>query len=153
MLPILNSTSWDEFSEIYDFLRYGTFGPKLDSFGSQNASDQTKERLAFTHKPEMNTFGLFYDLARKLEIPGLQGLIFEKLKLLVPFRPVDLLYVVDDFFNGGDSRVQEWLIEYIAEHFFELMRLDGITFADKVQQNKNLSYWIFKRMDRLATKT
>ena len=65
----------------------------------------------------------------------------------------DLLYVVDDFFNGGKSRAQEWLIEYIAEHFFELMRLDGITFADKVQPNRNLSTLIFTRRSELGNKT
>ena len=40
----------------------------------------------------------------------------EKLKLLVRFRPTDLLYVVDEFFNSNKSEVREWLIEYIAEY-------------------------------------
>lgn len=64
----------------------------------------------------------------------------------VPYSPANLLDCFDDFFSFGPPEVREWLVEFISKHFFEFMRIDGVSFADKLKRNPDLSNAVFRRL-------
>ena len=92
-----------------------------------------------------------YALARNLEIERLHDLAFRKLKALEPFSPAAVLFVVDGIFESVQPDVRQWLIQYLAEHFWELVYAEAAKIAEIMQGDEALAQAVFRRMGGVAT--
>ena len=121
MSPMLSLLKADDFRPIGEYIERREYDPNIVNDGTVHV------RLEGGLDPEMLGYqivrcGTIYELAKKLEMPGLQDLAFRKLKALEPhFEPLQILTVVEVLFDIGSPGIRQYLTQYIANHFYSLV--------------------------------
>ena len=123
MAPILSQRNKIDFFPVGQYLERGEYDPNILDEGTDwvrlvtNVSGQDAGK-------EVIRCATIYDIAGKLEIAGLHDLVFRKLKALAknePHQPSAILCAVDIVFKNARPNMRQYLVEYLAEQFWNLM--------------------------------
>ena len=153
MAPLLSGISAHDFKPVADFIDHGEYRPNLldDATEYVRLENITNEQQRAN---EILRCGVVYSLAEMIELPNLQRLAFRKLRALgssfaAPFPSFELLSVVQLVFNDTapkDWEMHSFFVNYIAEHFWNIMEADPLRFAEIMKENEHLSRSVFSKL-------
>ena len=144
MSPMLSMLEADGFRPIDEYIDHCEYYPNIVNDGTVHV------RLEGDLDPEMLgdqivRCGTIYELAKKLEMPGLQDLAFRKLKALEPhFEPLKILTVVEVLFNIGSPGIRQYLTQYIANHFYNLVLAETEKIVEIMDTKEELAKGVFE---------
>ena len=145
MAPILSQLNKIDFLPVGQYLERGEYDPNLLDEGTDwirletNVSGQDADE-------EVMRCATIYDIAGQLEIAGLQDLAFRKLKALAknePHQPSAILCAVDIVFKIAQPNMRQYLVEYLAEQFWNLMMEENQRLAEVMKANDELRKKVF----------
>ena len=140
MAPILSQVKKIDFLPVGQYLERGEYDPNLLDEGTDwvrlvtNVSGQDAGA-------EVMRCATIYDTAQMLEIAGLQDLAFRKLKALAkiePHQPSAILCAVDIVFKKAQPNMKQYLVEYLADQFWDLMTEENRLLAGVMKGNDEL---------------
>ena len=127
MSPLLSAMAWQDFQPIGHFLQRQEYSPNLLDDGTDYARLEGNFTPA-TRASEIERCGTIHSIARQFEIEELQNLSFRKLKALAitlrtnePLSLKSILVVIRDSFQTASAEMQQFLTQFLAEHFWELV--------------------------------
>ena len=124
MHPTLSELDEDKFMPVGQYLMRGEYDPNIVDEGTEWVRLETIRGVQDDVSGEAIRSGIIYETARTLEMPGLQDLAFRKLKALGqsgPHEQFEILEVVGHVFKNAQPDMQKYLVEYLAEHFWNLV--------------------------------
>ena len=145
MSPALSKLDKVNFMPVGQYLERGEYDPNILDEGTEwvrlemNVSGQDASE-------EVMRCAIIYDIARTLELPGLQDLAFRKLKALAknePHQPFAILCVVDHVFRDAKPDMRQYLVDYLAEHLWNLVRQENKKVAEVMEADEDLSKRVF----------
>ena len=145
MSPVLSKLDKVDFMPVGQYLERGEYDPNILDEGTEwvrletNASGQDAGE-------EVMRCAIIYDIARTLELPGLQDLAFRKLKALAknePHQPFAILCVVDHVFKRAQADMKQYLVEYLAEQHWHLVRQESQKIAEVMEADEELGKRVF----------
>ncbi len=148
MSPTLSQLDKDDFMPIGQFLERGEYDPNILDEGTEWVRLETNVSGQDAGEEVMRC-GIIYDIARTLELPGLQHLAFRKLKALAknePHKPFAILCVVDHVFKHAQPDMRRYLVEYLAEQFWSLVTLENKKIAEIMEADEELGKRVFGRL-------
>ena len=129
MSPLLSSMSWQDFQPVGHFLERQEYSPNLLDDGTDYARLEGNFTSA-TRASEIERCGTIHCIARQLEMEQLQNLSFRKLRALAVtvgtkerLSLKSILVVTRDFFQIASAELQQFLTQFLAEHFWDLVWL------------------------------
>lgn len=140
MSPILSQLQKDDFWPVGQYLERAEYDPNILDEGTEWVRLVT-EVSGPDAAEEVMRCATIYDIARMLELPGLQDLAFRKLKALakkVPHQPSAILCAADIVFKIAQPNMRQYLVEYFAKHFWSLMMDASRDLAELMQGNDEL---------------
>ena len=152
MSPTLAELDKDDFLPIGEYLQRGEYDPNIVDEGTEWVrlettigvqEDVSEETI---RSEEVIRSGVIYNTARTLELPGLQDLAFRKLKVLAknePHQPFAILEVVDHVFKAAEPDMKNYLVEYLAEHFWNFVMAENKKFTDVMEADEVLAKRVF----------
>ncbi len=145
MSPTLSLLDKFDFMPVGQYLERGEYDPNILDEGTEwvRLETNTSGQEAGT---EAMRCGNVYNVARTLELPGLQDLAIRKLKALAkkePHQPFAILCVVDDIFRNALPDVKQYLVEYLADQFWNLVTQENNKFAEVMKADEELMKGVF----------
>ena len=146
MAPVLSQLNKMDFFPVGQYLERGEYDPNILDEGTDwvrletNVSGQDAGG-------EVMRCATIYDIAGKLEIAGLHDLVFRKLKALAknePHQPSAILRAVDIVFKNAQPDMRQYLVEYLAEQFYDLMTEENILLVGVIKGNDELRKKVFR---------
>ena len=140
MSPILSQLNKDDFLPVGQYLERGEYDPNILDEGTEWVRLVT-EVSGPDAAEEVMRCATIYDIARMLELPGLQDLAFRKLKALAkkaPHQPSAILCAADIVFKIAQPNMRQYLVEYLAKHFWSLIMDESRDLAQLMQGNDEL---------------
>ena len=140
MSPILSHLTNADFLPVGQYLERGEYDPNLLDEGTEWARLVTEESGPGAAR-EVIRCATIYDTARMLELYGLQDLAFRKLKALankVPHQPWAILCAADVLFKIAQPNMKQYLVQYLAKHFWSLVKAESRDLAQLMQGNDEL---------------
>ena len=148
MTPLLREFEVDHFKPVAECLDHGEYRPNLLNENSDHARlENTNTDVERVN--ELVRCGVVYYLAQMVELPGLQKLDFCKLKVLVPFTASKLLSLVQLVFistTSADEELHLYLINYIANHYDEILEADSPRFTETMKEHAQLDESIYGKL-------
>ena len=148
MSPTLSQLDKDDFMPIGQYLERGEYDPNILDEGTEWVRLETNVSGQDAGEEVMRC-AVIYDIARTLELPGLQDLAFRKLKAMAknePHKPFAILCVVDHVFKHAQPDMRKYLVEYLAEHFWNLVTLENKKIAEVMEADEELGKRVFGRL-------
>ena len=152
MSPTLAELEKDNFLPVGEYLQRGEYDPNIVDEGTEWVRLETTIGLQedvseeTIRSEEAIRSGVIYNTARTLELPGLQDLAFRKLKALAknqPHQPFAILEVVDHVFKAAEPDMKKYLVEYLAEHFWNFVMAENKKFTDVMEADEVLAKRVF----------
>ena len=146
MSPMLSLLEAEEFRPIGEYIDRREYYPNILDDGTEHV------RFEGGLNPEMVgdqivRCGTIYKLAKTLEMPGLQDLAFRKLKALEShFAPLQILTVVEVLFDIGSPGIRQYLTQYVADHFYNLVLAETEKIVDIMFTNEDLAKGVFEKL-------
>lgn len=143
MSPVLSSLEAIDFQPIGEYIDRREYYPTILDDGTVHV------RLEGDLNPEMLRYqvvrcGTIYDVAQTLEMPGLQHLVFRKLRALAPhYQAVDILIVTELLFEVGSPEVRQYLTQHVADHYWSLVRAETERMVEVMVANEDLAKGVF----------
>ena len=144
MSPMLSLLKADEFKPIGEYIERREYDPNIVNDGTVHV------RLEGGLDPEMLgdqivRCGTIYELAKKLEMPGLQDLAFRKLKALEPhFKPLQILTVLEVLFDIGSKAIRQYLTRFVANHYYMLVLEETEKIVEIMWTKEDLAKGVFE---------
>ena len=142
MSPLLSSMTKVEFEPIAHFLQRQEYSPNLLDDGT----DYVRLERPFTSEElgqEIERSGMIHSNAQQFKIEALQNLSFRKLKVLAtsdePFPLISILNVIQEVFEVASAELRQFLIQYLAQSFWEFVDLETQKTKEVMQQMKTLA--------------
>ena len=142
----LSALDEKRFMPVGQYLMRGEYDPNIVDEGTEWVRLETIIGVQEDISDEAIRSGIIYDTARTLELPGLQDLAFRKLKALGqngPHRPFEILEVVDHVFKAAQPDMKKYLVEYVAEHFWNLVVVENRKFKSIMEADEELAKRVF----------
>ena len=136
----------DKFMPVGQYLMRGEYDPNIVDEGTEWVRLEATHGVQYDVSGEAVRSGIIYDTARTLEMPGLQDLAFRKLKALAqdrPHQPFEILEVVDRVFKGAQPDMKKYLVEYLAEQFWNFVVVENRKFTDVMEADEVLAKRVF----------
>lgn len=152
MSPLLSSLDVNDFFPVGQYLERGEYNPNILDEGTEwvrledNLTDDQRGQ-------EVVRCGTIYSIAQQLELLGLQDLAFRKLKALAkqePYYPFAILCVTDAVFECGSENLREYLMQYLATHYWDIMLAQTQRFAEVMKADDELSQGVFRLLSGVA---
>ena len=146
MSPTLSELDRDKFMPVGQYLMRGEYDPNIVDEGTEWVRLEATRGVQYDVSGEAVRSGIIYDTARTLEMPGLQDLAFRKLKALAqdrPHQPFEILEVVDRVFKAAQPDMKKYLVEYLAEQFWNFVVVENRKFTDVMEADKVLAKRVF----------
>ena len=147
MSPLLLGMDPLDFKPIAEYLDHSEYRPNLldeytDYARLENIETEEERSLIVVQ------CGILYGLARQIQLPGLQDLVFRKLKALASYPVLELLQITNLMYRGGPParEVQEFLVNYIAEHFYTIWESESERLLETMRGNSNLALRVYQRL-------
>lgn len=146
MAPVLSQMNKNDFFPVGQYLERGEYDPNILDEGTDwvrlvtNVSGQDAG-------DEVIRCATIYDIAGKLEIAGLRDLAFRKLKALAknePHQSSAILSAVDIVFKHAEPDMRQYLVEYLAEQFYDLITEEHILLVGVMKGNDYLRRNVFR---------
>ena len=145
MSPILSHLHKDDFLPVAQYLERGEYNPNILDEGTDWVRLE-KDISGHDAGEEVVRCAIIYNMAHTLELPGLQDLAFRKLKSLaknVPHSPLAILCVVEHAFQEARADLREYLVGYLAEHFWTLVTAEPAKSAQVMEADGELASGVF----------
>lgn len=144
MAPPLSSIHANDFSPVADFLNHGDYCPRLLDAGTGHARLDGASFFSSEEKHlETLQCGIVFSIAHKMDLPRLQALAFSKMKFLESYSPFEFLVFAHLSFGKGCAEADDFVVHYLAEHFWNLLNVEKKKFVDLVQGNNELASRVF----------
>lgn len=146
MSPMLSSLEADDFEPIGHYIDRREYYPNILDDGTAHVrleGDLNPEKL----RCQIVRCGTIYQLAKRLEMPGLQDLAFRKLKALEShFEPRQILTVVELLFDIGRPEIRQYLTQYVANHYYSLVLAETEKIVKIMRTNEDLAKGVFEKL-------
>ena len=145
MSPVLSKLDKVNFMPVGQYLERGEYDPNILDEGTEWVRLETNVSGQDAGEEVMRC-AIIYDIARTLELPGLQDLAFRKLKALAknePHQPFAILCVVDYIFKNAQPDMKQYLVEYLAEQHWHLVRQENQKIAEVMEADEELGKRVF----------
>ncbi len=146
MSPQLSSLDAENFRPIGEYIDRREYHPNI-------LDDHTPHvRLEGDLNPEMLRHevvrcGTIYQVAQMLEMPGLQDLVFRKLKALTPhYRALEMLTVIELLFDIGSPEIRQYLTQHVADHYWTLVLAETVKTVEVMKANTELMRGVFGKL-------
>lgn len=149
MSPLLSSIDRTDFLPIAEYVHRGDYNPRLLNEGTDHLRLEGFRTLE-EEGHEVVRCGMIYSRAQALEFFGLQDLAFRKLKLLSPFSTSAILSVIEAVFEGGKADIRQFLVQYVADHYWEIVLKETASIAKLMQGNEDLAKGVFGRLSGVS---
>lgn len=150
MSPVLSSLDTKDFEPVGEYLERGEYHPNILDAGTQYIRLEG-ELDVVERSAEVVRCSKICALAQKLELPVLQQLAFRKFKTLAPYYERAFLLFVEAIFEISKPENRQYLVQYTAENFWDLMLKDTKVLADTMIKHKELAKGVFGRLSGLIT--
>ena len=145
MSPALSALNKVEFMPIGQYIERGEYDPNILDEGTEWVRLETNVSGQDAGE-EVIRCGIIYDIARTLELPGLQDLAFRKLKALAknePHQAFAILCLVARVFKDALPDMRQYLVEYLAEQFWNMMKQENGKLAEVMEADEDLQKRVF----------
>ena len=153
MSPMLSKLNADDFLPVGQYLERGEYDPNILDEGMEYVRLEM-ELTEPERGAEVVRCATIYSMAQMLKLPGLQTLAFRKLKALAkwePHQPFAILGVVDLVFEKGDEDLRQHLVQYLAEHYWDLVLAETAKFSEVMKENEELAKGVHGLLSGAAT--
>lgn len=148
MNPRLSDIDVNEFSSVAEYLDHLEFKPNLLDEGTnfarlENISSQPQRSETIVQ------CGVLYNLAKKLELAGLQSLCFRKFKALGTLPPRELLLVLRLVFLTDPLTTEpahDYLIDYVADHYYQVWKAESTGLLGVLMEHPQLAKAVHRRL-------
>lgn len=141
MSPMPSNLNADSFLPVGQYLERGGYDPNILDEGKEY--DRLEMELTEPERgAEVVRCATIYSIAQMLELPGLQILAFRKLKALAkwePHQPFAVLCVVDLVFEKVDEDLRQYLVQYLAGHYWDLVLAETVKLPEVMKENEELA--------------
>lgn len=145
MSPMLSALDPSDFLPIGQYLTRREYDPNILDDGTEFVRLE-KELMGNEGGAEVVRCGDIYITAQMLELPGLQDLAFRKLKALEksePHQAFAILTVVETIFDKANEDFKKYLVQYMADHYWDLVLAETIKVAEVMNENEELAQGVF----------
>ena len=142
MSPLLSSIDANDFRPVGEYIDRREYHPNILDDGTVHVrleGDLSPENI----RQEVLRCGTIYQLAQMLEMPGLQHLVFRKLKALARTPLKEILVVVELVFQVGGPEIREFLTRHVAEHYWDLVLVETERMVEVMSANEELAKGVF----------
>ena len=147
MSPMLSNLPAGNFEPVGEYLERGEYNPNLLDEDTDWVQLEYKYVISKRESAkEVIRCGEIYSIARDLDLPGLQNLAFRKLKALGKqdaHQAFAILSVVELVFGIGKEDIREYLLDYLAVHYWAIMEAAVEKFSQVMQNNDELAKRVF----------
>jgi hypothetical protein len=146
MSPLLSTLKEDEFLPVSQYLERGEYDPNILDEGTDYVRLET-ELTEAKRGGEAVRCATIYSIAQVLELPGLQDLAIRKLKALAtrePHHPFAILCVVESIFDQADKDLRQYLVQYLADHYWDLVLAETVKMAEVMRGIGDLEKSVFR---------
>lgn len=153
MSPVLSDLDANDFGPVAEYLARREYAPYILCDHTDFARLERINTLADSNH-EVARCAMIYTMAKRLEIPSLQHLVFRKLKALTSTEPqtlVAILVVLEAVFEVVTPDMRDFLTRYVAAHFWSLIEKDVAGMSNILQDNADLQRGVFTIMAGLDT--
>lgn len=151
MSPFLLNLAPEDFAPVAEYIEHDDYQPHLLDDGTDYAHIK-KALSAGERGEEVARCASIYNTAQRLEVSGLQELVYRKLKVLAlsgeTFPSLAMLIVVQDIFNTSKRHLRQFLIEFMADRFTDIMVSESKRLATVMEGNPQLAHAIYERLAR-----
>jgi hypothetical protein len=145
----------NNFVHVCNYFRTGDFEPQLveGKHGIYELEDwhnlDTDEQIETVAR-----IAKVFRTASDLKHSGLQELAFEKLRAVYPLPVPATLTVAlvvirnEQWDDGIEAEVQDWVADAVVEHFYEMMRGHGVSFAHLLQRREEFAAAVYDKLAR-----
>ena len=144
MSPMLSLLKANEFEPIGEYIDHREYYPNIVNDGTVHVrleGDLDPETLG----NQIVRCGTIYQLAKILEMPGLQELAFRKIRALEPhFEPLQILTVVEMLFDIGSQEIRQYLTQYVANNYYRLVLAETEKIVEIMCTKEDLAKGIFE---------
>ena len=147
MSPLLSSIDANDFRPVGEYIDRREYYPNILDDGTVHVrleGDLSPENV----RQEVLRCGTIYQLAQMLEMPGLQHLVFRKLKALARTPMKEMLVVIESLFQVGSLEVREFLTRHVAEHCWDLVLAETERMVEVMSTNGELAKGVFGILSR-----
>lgn len=142
---MLSALDPSDFLPIGQYLTRREYDPNILDDGTEFVRLE-KELMGNERGAEVVRCGDMYITAQMLELPGLQDLAFRKLKALEKSEPhpaFAILTVVETIFDKANEDFKKYLVQYMADHYWDLVLAETIKVAEVMNENEELAQGVF----------
>lgn len=143
MSPMLSSIDATDFLPVGEYIDRREYHPNILDDGTVHVrleGDLGPDLL----RSQVVRCGTVYQVAKMLEMPGLEDLAFRKLQALAPHhRPLEMLAVTERLFGIGGADVRRYLTEHVASHFWSLVLAETEKTAELMGADGDLAKGVF----------
>lgn len=147
MSPMLSSIDANDFRPVGEYIDRREYHPNILDDGTVHVrleGDLSPENV----RQEVLRCCTIYQLAQMLEMPGLQHLVFRKLKALARTPMKEMLVVIESLFQVGSLEVREFLTRHVAEHCWDLVLAETERMVEVMSANGELAKGVFGILSR-----
>jgi len=133
MSPVLLRFHSKAFEAVVEFLNSAEYTPRLVN---ENKADVCLENVKTqtARAAQVLNSGILYCMAGKIQVQAMQDLVLRKLRVLKPYPPSEFIAIVGLVFQHGSARndgeIRQLLIDYIAEHYWDLQKKEPKQFME-----------------------
>lgn len=143
MSPMLSCIDAHDFQPVGEYIDRREYHPNILDDGTVHVrleGDLSPDLL----RSQVVRCGTVYQVAKMLEMPGLEDLAFRKLQALGPHhRPLEMLTVTERLFGIGGVDVRRYLTEHVAGHFWSLVLAETEKIAEVIRAHRDLGEGVF----------
>lgn len=146
MSPFLSGLKKDEFHPVGEYLERGEYNPNILDEGTEYVR-LAIEMTEAERGEEAVRSATIDSIAQLLELPGLQDLAFRKLKALAtwdPHQAFAILCVVESNFEKAADDLRQYLVQYLADHYWELVLAETVKMAEVMRGIMSLEKGVFR---------
>ena len=140
---MLSSIDANDFQPIGEYIDRREYHPNILDDGTVHVrleGDLTPEMLRY----QIVRCGTVYQIAKMLEMPGLQDLAFRKLKALAPhYRPLEVLTVIESLFEICGAEMRRYLVEQVAGSYWSFVLAETEKVVEVMSGNEELARGVF----------
>lgn len=150
MSPMLSSIGANDFQPVGEYIDRREYHPNILDDGTVHVrleGDLGPDLL----RAQVVRCATVYQVAKLLDMPGLEDLAFRKLQALAPHHgPLEMLTVTERLFAIGSVDVRRYLTEHVAHHFWSLVLVETEKMAEVMGADADLAKGVFGLLSGLG---
>lgn len=143
MSPMLSSIDAHDFQPVGEYIDRREYDPNILDDGTVHVrleGDLGPDLL----RAQVVRCATVYQVAKMLDMPGLEDLAFRKLRALAPHHgPREMLTVTERLFGIGGVEVRRYLTEHVAGHFWSLVLAETEKMAEVMGADRDLAEGVY----------